>query len=323
VNLNSWRYAPLWAAQVFTGTKSFAGNPLLGSPALNRWGLHVARVRLAHALTLRRRRRLGRGLPPVLRAALDRDGFALCPDFLPEPMFAQLRGEVEQHRTAARERSEGDTLLRKIDVDAVLLQAAPALRALLENALFRALLAYVEGRHSAPAVYLQTVLQRAHVGAPDPQCQLHRDTFHPTAKAWLYLTDVPEHAGPLVYVPGSHRLTPARMAWEGRMSVAATLMRKPLTSSFRVDPAELRALGYAEPRALGVRSNTLVVADTFGFHARGRSAGPSRRVEVWAIGRRTPFLPFFADRLLQRLGRPQPAMDWRRQAQTAAFDIEP
>src|SRR5262249_1769486 len=35
--------------------------------------------------------------------------------------------------------------------------------------------------------------------------------------------------------------------------------------------------------------NTLIVADTFGFHARGASAGRSLRVEIWAYGRRSPF----------------------------------
>jgi hypothetical protein len=38
----------------------------------------------------------------------------------------------------------------------------------------------------------------------------------------------------------------------------------------------------------------LVVADTFGFHARGPSAHASLRVEIWAYGRRSPFLPWAA-----------------------------
>jgi hypothetical protein len=34
------------------------------------------------------------------------------------------------------------------------------------------------------------------------------------------------------------------------------------------------------------------VADTFGFHARGASAEPSLRAEIWAYGRRSPFVPW-------------------------------
>jgi len=41
-----------------------------------------------------------------------------------------------------------------------------------------------------------------------------------------------------------------------------------------------------------VPQNTLVVADTLGFHARGLSARSSVRLEIWAYGRRNPFLPW-------------------------------
>ena len=62
--------------------------------------------------------------------------------------------------------------------------------------------------------------------------------------------------------------------------------------SFRTRPAELAGLGLPEARAFPVRANTLVVADTHGFHARAPSARPTRRVEIWAYGRRNPFLPW-------------------------------
>ena len=38
-------------------------------------------------------------------------------------------------------------------------------------------------------------------------------------KAWLFLTDVARDEGPLTYIPGSHRLTPARLAWEKQKSL--------------------------------------------------------------------------------------------------------
>src|SRR5262249_26773316 len=101
-------------------------------------------------------------------------------------------------------------------------------------------------------------------------------------------------AGPFTYVPGSHRLAPGRLAWEGRMSLAAPRAADADTrqGSFRIEPSELAALGLSEPRVFAVPANTLVVADTFGFHARGPSAARSLRVEIWAYGRRNPFLPW-------------------------------
>ena len=40
--------APWWTAQLLTGTKSFERNGVIGSRRLNQYGLHEARVRLAH-----------------------------------------------------------------------------------------------------------------------------------------------------------------------------------------------------------------------------------------------------------------------------------
>ena len=49
---------PLWVAQLATGTKSFERNLVIGSRRLNEWGLHAARVVLAHRLASARRRKL-------------------------------------------------------------------------------------------------------------------------------------------------------------------------------------------------------------------------------------------------------------------------
>jgi len=59
-----------------------------------------------------------------------------------------------------------------------------------------------------------------------------------------------------------------------------------------VSHEQLAEIGLPPPRAISVPANTLVVADTFGFHARGASAAPTTRVEIWATGRRNPFLPW-------------------------------
>src|SRR5262249_47746035 len=145
-----------------------------------------------------------------------------------------------------------------------------------------------------PVVWIQSILRHACDGPADPQTALHADTFHPTVKAWLFLTDVAADGGPFTYVPGSHRLTPARIAWEQRMSLAAaqSTNAEDRQSSFRIGVDELADLGLPEPHVFAVPANTLVVADTFGFHARGPSAGRSLRVEIWAYGRRSPFVPW-------------------------------
>jgi Phytanoyl-CoA dioxygenase (PhyH) len=290
---------PVWAAQLLTGTKSFERNPVIGSRWLNERGLHTARVRLAHRVAATRRRRLAGLVSDADRAAFARDGFVIQPGFLPEPEFAELQAQVRAYRGGLREIGEGDTILRKIALDPKTLVALPALRQLLAHPEWRGLIRYIGSRDAEPVVWIQSILRHAHDGPPDPQTALHADTFHPTVKAWLFLTDVAADAGPFTYVPGSHRLTSERLAWERRMSLAAPRAADADTrqGSFRIEPAELAALGLPEPRVFAVPANTLIVADTFGFHARGPSSGRSVRVEIWAYGRRSPFVPW-------------PGLDW-------------
>ena len=287
---------PLALPQLFTSAKMFEDNFLIGSRTLNSWGLHAARVKLAYRIAETRRRKLTLLVSPEDRAAFHRDGFVVRRNFLPPQKFAALRDQIASYRCAVREKFEGDTKLRKITVTRRVAAALPALRDLMANEDWRGLISYIGARDAAPAVYLQSVLRHVRDGATDPQTYVHADTFHPTVKAWLFLTDVAEDEGAFSYVPGSHVLTPARLAWERDTSLAAARSddRETREGSFRADVADLERLGLPRPTILGVPANTLVVADTFGFHARGPALKPSLRVEVWGIGKRTPFIPWAA-----------------------------
>ena len=287
---------PVWIAQLATGTKSFERNAVIGSRRLNEWGLHAARVALAYRLAQARRRQLAGLVSEDDRTAFDRDGFVLRPNFLPAKQFAALIAQVRAYRGPLREISEGDTIMRKIALDSRALDALPALGAILQSSDWRGLVRYAGSRDAEPVVWVQSILRHACSGPADPQTFLHADTFHPTVKAWLFLTDVAEDAGPFTYVPGSHRLTRQRLEWERRVSLSArhSPNAEDRQGSFRIDPAELASLGLPQPRVLAVPANTLIVADTFGFHARGPSDRPSLRVEIWAYGRRSPFLPWAA-----------------------------
>jgi hypothetical protein len=161
-------------------------------------------------------------------------------------------------------------------------------------------MAYVASTRSEPLYYIQTIFGGITEGPPDPQLQLHSDTFHPSLKAWLFLTDVEMDGRPLTYVAGSHRLTGARIEWERRKSieVMATGDRLSQRGSFRVSEEELPSLGLPAPTHFVVPANTLVVVDTCGFHARADSTRPTVRVELWAYCRRTPFLPWTGGDLL-------------------------
>jgi hypothetical protein len=286
--------SPLHVAALATGAKSFRDNPIIGSAGLNKRGLHVGRMRLAARMAAARRARLGDAVAVDDRAAFARDGYIEKRGFLPDALFRRLRDEVLNRAAPARDMVQGDTVTRRIAIDRALLRDRPVLRALVEGPEWLGLLRYVGASSLEPLTYIQTIFSRVRPGAPDPQTRLHADTFHSSVKAWLFLHDVAEDAGPLTFVPGSHLLTPRRLAWEKRASIHASSSPDYQSSrgSPRVAPEELRHLGYRAPHVFAVPANTLVVADTLGFHARGPSAGPSTRVEIWAYGRRNPFLPW-------------------------------
>jgi hypothetical protein len=290
----SWFLAPLHVAALATGAKSFRDNPVIGSPTLNRAGLHVARVRLAHRMAEWRRRQLVSLISEEDRAAFDRDGFIVKRNFLPASDYMALKEQVLSYRGAARHQLQGDAMTRRIAVDRSALSHLPAVRKLVESEEWLGLVRYVGSSMLEPLVYIQTIFSQVRNASPDPQTRLHADAFHSSVKAWLFLADVTEKDGPFIYVPGSHRPTLRRLAWERKASESAAQSADFQTArgSLRISPGAVSRLGLGEPKVFAVPQNTLVVADMVGFHARGLSAGPSVRVEIWAYGRRNPFLPW-------------------------------
>jgi hypothetical protein len=290
----SWLMAPIHIAALATGAKSFRDNPIIGSPTLNRAGLHVARMRLAYRMAERRRERLAPLISNEDRAAFARDGFVVKRDFLRSAAFDALKQQVLSFAAPARQQPQGDAITRRIALDRRAMMRLPTVRALVESPEWLGLVRYIGSYRLEPFLYVQTIFAHAREAAPDPQTRLHADTFHPTVKAWFFLTDVGEDQGPLIYVPGSHQPTRRRLAWERRASLTAWQSTDFQSSrgSLRISAPTLRRLGFAEPKVFAVPGNTLVVADTMGFHARGISTRAAARSEIWAYGRRNPFLPW-------------------------------
>lgn len=299
---------PAYGFQILTSAKNFDTNPVLGSRRLNRWGLHRWRVRLAHRLAVWRRQRLARTIPAQHREAFERDGFVIAENFLDPAHFEQLRRAVLDTPAPSREMIQGGTVTRRQSLEDEPYRSLEPVQQLLQNTLWNRLIGFVGSFGSRPLVYVQTILANRLGNEPDLQSQLHADTFHSTVKAWLFVTDVALEDGPFCYVPGSHRLTRERLEWEHDRSLVvsdADLLSN--RGSPRVDEAKLAQLGLPPPRTLAVPANTLVVADTFGFHARVAATRPSVRVEVWAYGRRNPFLPWLGADFFSL-----PGLAWRR-----------
>lgn len=286
--------APIWAAELATGAKSFCDNPIIGSRRLNEMGLHVKRIRLAEQMSDWRRGRLSHLISPEKRQEYAANGFVRHDAVLGDDELDALRQEVEGTAFHSWDMIQGNAVTRFIPLPPKVLKDLPHLRRFVTGDLFQNTLRYVGSTDGDPLIYLHVVMTNPKKGRPDPQTHFHSDTFHPTAKCWYFLYDVPMEEGPFTYVPGSHRLSPERLAWEREESIEAAISKNRLHArgSFRICESELKERGFADPVAFNVPGNTFVVADTHGFHARGRSERPSVRVGIYGSLRRNPFLPF-------------------------------
>ena len=88
---------------------------------------------------------------------------------------------------------------------------------------------------------------------------IRSDVAHPTHAMWLHLSDVSEQDGPLVYYPGSQRLTPRQLRGVYAGSVSGRAPTRVVTD----DEIAARKL---EPRLFACARGTAVLANTFGYH---------------------------------------------------------
>jgi len=285
---------PVWLLQIFTQAKSFSKNKVLGNVWLNRLGLHVFRMVLAHSVMRARMLMLSRGLDKKYREAYFKDGFVLIQDFLGVDEYSALKQEILSADAEVRECTQGDTLTHRIMLDKSSMPGLPLSETFIANPKLRKLLKFASGVNSQPVSYIQTIKNHFVEGPADPQKNLHSDTFHPTMKSWYFLDDVDERNGPFTYVPGSHRLSRARLRWEYKKSIAICNNedRYSGNGSLRLSETDSKEMGLQPAHGFKVPANTLVIANTHGFHCRGQASERSTRTELWTISRSNPFNPF-------------------------------
>ncbi len=285
---------PLYVVQIFTGAKSFRDNPILGSTVLNRLGLHVLRLVTAAGMAKFRYLCLSRLLSTEERRTYNENGFLLIENFLPQDSFDSLNAEVRAMQDVeVRQCVQGDTLTQRVLLNDEVLKNAPQCKQLLCKPEFQNRMKYTSAKNSSPIYYIQNIKSNAVDADADPQRHLHSDTFHATMKSWLFLDDVGDHNGPFTYVKGSHKLTIKRLKWEYQKSIEGSSQSNSYSSrgSLRVADEELEGMGMPAPQSFRVPANTLVIADTHGFHRRGAASEKSSRMEIWAFSRTNPFSP--------------------------------
>lgn len=267
------------------GSRVFSGAKRVDSRALNRVGAQPARAVLARLLY-----RLRSSSHDPVVAELAREGMVVVEEFLPADEFRRLAEESDCLVRRALPRwvhQAGSTVVREYRLGRRDVVGYPQLGKWREDT---RLLAWAGGaeRHHVTGASGAPVLQEVLVGTgrePDPQNALHIDMVFHTHKLWLYLTDVDVAHGPLVYVPRSHRFDVARLVAEYRDSNDPGRCTDP-SRRVREDEVVRRRLA---PRVITVPANTLVIADTSGYHCRAPGQPGAVRRSLHMSFRHDPF----------------------------------
>ena len=320
--LNAILKSPLWVLALLTPAKSFRDNPVIGSRLLNTLGLHLVRIVIARAFVWLRWLLLAPMVSRQTRQAFHRDGFLVIENAISAEAIFAIREEIKSHQGETRQMIQGDTATQRFLLDAENLADKPILASTIAETGFRRPLRYAAASMNPPLLYIQRIRNGILGKKPDPQKNMHADTFHPTMKAWLFLEDVTAEKGPFTYVRGSNRMTWKRLKWEYIRSLTAR--KKPdgysEKGSFRATEEDLKQMGLPAPEGISAKAGTLVIADTNGFHGRGQAIEGQSRLEIWAYSRPTPFnpLPGFPFRWLDRLQMSILQSHWHRKDADAA-----
>ncbi|MBQ0784080.1 MAG: phytanoyl-CoA dioxygenase family protein [Amphritea sp.] len=284
----------IWVMEVFTETKSFEANPILGNKLLNCLGLHVMRVIIARIITGFRRWILSWKISTEHKKEFHKKGYLKIENILPPELFKRLQVEGEDCWPEIREFIQGDTTTQLTFLDKNKLNQLPAARTLCGLPSIRNLMNYVASTAIRPWPHFLRVCNQGGEANNDPQKTFHSDTFHPTMKAWLFLEEVSIDKGPFEYVEGSHKMTLKRLFWEYKQSIKGRNLnhRYAARGSLRIAEDDLITLDLFKVQKFKVPANTLVIADTSGFHRRGAAAPDSSRLSVYFSSRLNPFIPF-------------------------------
>jgi len=294
--------------RIFSREKSFT-HPWIGNPILNKLGLHTLRMKCAKSFNSFRynRSKQETGYAEQIR----RDGCIAIGNFLTKQEFVSLYQEVRTHidtiiqtypfptnsHTGFQEKTEhewgfdrfdGGTLNRLINIDARLL---PHTANFTQKKLLDDLTRAVTGKQiKTSKIWIYQTVHGDEFETPDLQKQLHRDTFFSSMKFWYFLEPVTVETGPFSYVVRSHQLTRDRLLWERKKAMHAALSQNGEKSgSFRITEEEVQKLNYEKPRVFTVPENTLVMADTLGFHRRGHAKPRATRLALYGNSRPHPF----------------------------------
>lgn len=279
--------------KLFPIIRVFTSDKLIKSKFFNTLGLQVFRMKLAQ-FRYESRKYDVKSVYENEYNFFKSNGFLQITDFLKNNEFQKLKEECSEILQSGEYkkfgRKDGPNMIYMLDVFSLDFAKYPAINDLINNEHLNELFSIMERKPiSIPnkdiIVQFQYLVQGEENGTEDPETQLHSDTFFNTHKAWLYLDDVGIENGPFVFVPKTHSINiNGRLKKEKEYSENTSMK-----GSRRVSNDELVSLALKEEVFL-CKKNTLVMANTLGYHKRLRGVNGYDRLTIAFSARSNPFI---------------------------------
>jgi hypothetical protein len=272
--------------------RTFTADKIVKSKVLNSMGLQVLRMKLAHKRYKRKHINIPTQYIDEIKS-FEQYGVLQLNDFLPSIEFLKLKEECllikADEAWKETEKEFGPNKLYMFDLYSLSPQKYPKLFAFFKNKKLNDLFSILERRpvdisNKEVIAGFQYLVQGSDNGKHDAETDLHADTFFNTHKAWLYMDDVTVANGPFTFVPQSHNIF-----LKGRLDKEKNYSKDiNAKGSRRVEQQELEELGLVE-KVFTCRANTLVVANTLGYHRRLRGVEGHDRLTIAFSARANPF----------------------------------
>lgn len=272
----------------------FSDDKVVASKLLNLLGVQVMRALAARLLYSVRRDHVVDSIKEKA-IQLRTDGILIWPNFLPPEDFEMVQQEfhsvIKGTDGTSKTHKQGSSTLSVISVNSFSEIRIPSTYEFLADQRLRAVLESAEKRPLDDLWrygQFEVLTQEEDAAQEDTESQLHSDIWFNTHKAWFYLDDVTKEDGPLVYLKGSHHLNLVQLYYLYGESWKRSSESNP---SRRIPRAEIEHLGLAES-VVTCGKNTLVVANTCGYHRRLQGRAGRRRHALHLFLRADPFVAY-------------------------------
>jgi Phytanoyl-CoA dioxygenase (PhyH) len=273
----------------------FMTDKLIKAPFLNKMGLQVWRIKLANLIFRLKSNHIHKKYEQDMSKYFD-NGYIQLDGFLSDEEFAQVKKEFliikETEDWRNYKVNHGPNQIYMFDLNKLDRAKYPSVFQFLNNEKLVALFCGAEKKNmklddGRVAIQFQYLVQGSDENIHDPETDLHADTFFNTNKAWLYFDDVEVANAPFVYVPQTNKMSlPNRLEREYNYS-----LEKNVKGSRRVTQEEMVEIGLEE-KVFTCKANTLVMANTLGYHRRLRGKAGYDRLTLAISVRFNPFNPF-------------------------------